>query len=321
MNDKQLTDKVIMIRPASFGYNPLTALDNVYQNSYKEGLSKLDIEREASFEFDNFANILKEAGITVIEFQDSNKENTPDSVFPNNWISTHHDGSIYLYPMYSHNRRQERRHDIINYLKNNFNVHNVFDNTQLNEDENQFLEGTGSMVLDREHKIAYASISQRTNKDLFIKWCQEMGFQAVSFVAKDANKPIYHTNVLMSICKNMVFICLDALVDSDKKEELLSLFSKTKKEIISITKDQMRNFLGNVLELKNKNNQTFLVMSSSAFNVLTIAQKKIIHQNTQILHSPLDTIEYFGGGSARCMIAELFLNPNFGPKLKFPIFS
>ena len=109
--------------------------------------------------------------------------------------------------MYSHNRRQERRHDIINYLKNNFNVHNVFDNTQLNEDKNQFLEGTGSMVLDREHKIAYASISQRTNKDLFIKWCQEMGFQAVSFVAKDVNKPIYHTNVLMSICKNMVFIC------------------------------------------------------------------------------------------------------------------
>ncbi len=321
MNNKQLTNIIMMIKPCNFGYNRLTALDNVYQNSYNKGLSKLEISKKASLEFDAFSSLLRNAGISVIEFKDSDTEYTPDSIFPNNWISTHSNGTICLYPMFSPNRRSERRQDILDYLENNFNVNNIFNEMLDFEDKHQFLEGTGSMVLDRKNKIAYASISQRTHKELFFKWCKKMNFRAMSFMSKDEKKPIYHTNVFMSICENMVFICLNALSDSDKKKALLDLFKKTKKEVVDISKDQMKNFLGNVLELKNNDNKSFLVMSSSAYSTLNNYQKEIINKKSTILHSPLDTIEYFGGGSARCMIAEIFLEPNFGHKLKYPIFS
>ena len=320
MKTKQVTSTVLMIRPCNFGYNSETALDNVYQQKDRLFSSK-EISQKAQVEFDNFVTLLEKHNINVIRFEDNLMEETPDSLFPNNWISTHADGSIFLYPMFAPNRRLERRQDIITYLKKNFYVSNVFDNAVFSEKNNQFLEGTGSMVLDRENQIAYACISSRTNKKLFLKWCQTMNFQAVFFVAKDNNKAIYHTNVLMSICQDMVFICLDALVDDNDKQELISLFAKTKKEIINITKKQMNGFLGNVLELQNRNNESFLVMSSSAYNVLDDFQKLIINKKSKIIHSSLDTIQYFGGGSARCMIAELFLKPNFGSKFKSSVFS
>lgn len=321
MNNRQVTDTIMMIRPSCFAFNALTAVDNVYQNSYRDNIPESEISEKASFEFDGFVNVLKSAGVNVIQFTDPHKDNTPDSIFPNNWITTHMDGSVWLYPMLSINRRAERRQDIIDYLKNNFYVKTIFNNAAHYEANDQFLEGTGSMVLDRENKIAYASLSKRTNELLFHKWCRQMNFKGCSFHATDLDKPIYHTNVLMSVCQKMVFICLDAIINKYEKKELLSLFKETGKEIIDISKNQMNKFLGNVLELKTNNNSSILVMSTSAFNVLTSRQKEVISGHCKITHSSLNTIEYFGGGSARCMITELFLEPNPSHKFKYPIFS
>jgi len=321
MNNKQTTDKIMMIRPLKFGFNTSTSKDNVYQNSSKKGVTASNISKQAIVEFDRFTHLLKSAGVNVVEFRDDGEYETPDSIFPNNWISTHIDGSIWLYPMCSINRRKERREDIVNFLKNNFDVQNIFNNASIHEANNQFLEGTGSMVLDRENQIAYASLSQRTNDILFKDWCKVMNFQPVFFQAQDGGKPIYHTNVLMSICQDMVFICLDAICKSSDKDKLLSFFIDTGKEIIDISKSQMNNFLCNVLELKNNINEPILVMSSSAFNALKDNQKAKINKKCTIIHSPLNTIEHFGGGSARCMITELFLESNYGPQLKYPILS
>jgi hypothetical protein len=306
MDRKQLTDTVLMIRPFKFGYNPSTALDNVYQKNDVK-ISNSVIAKKAQNEFDLFVHLLEKNMIRVLKFSDDLNQNTPDSLFPNNWITTHANGNVFLYPMYSPNRRKERRLDIVEYLKMNFSVKNVFDNAAHNEKLEQFLEGTGSMVLDRSNKIAYASISKRTDKYLFDQWCDKMNFNPISFISKDNNLPIYHTNVLMSVCENMVFICLDALVLEEDRRRLLSLFNKTNKEVVDISISQMNNFLGNVLELKNSNQESFLIMSTSAFNSLSSSQKNKINNSVDILHSSLDTIEQFGGGSARCMIAEIFL--------------
>ena len=321
MNNKQTTDTIMMIRPFKFGFNASTSKDNVYQNSFKKGVTCGDVSEQAIVEFDRFVDLLKSAGVNVVEFRDNGTYETPDSIFPNNWISTHADGSIWLYPMCSTNRRVERRQDIIDFLKNSFHVKNIFNNASVHELNNQFLEGTGSMVLDRENQIAYASLSQRTNCVLFKDWCKKMNFEPVFFQAQDSGKPIYHTNVLMSICQDMVFICLDAICEPNEKDKLLSFFHDTGKEIIDISKSQMNSFLGNVLELKNNDNEPILVMSSSAFNVLTVNQKVKMNKKYTIIHSSLKTIEYFGGGSARCMITELFLDSNYGPQLKHPILS
>jgi len=317
----QITDTIMMIRPVKFSFNPSTAEDNVYQHENKRGLSDVDISKQAILEFDNFIGVLKSAGVRVIEFQDDAQNHTPDSIFPNNWISTHIDGSVWLYPMLSINRRSERRKDIVHYLQNNFHVSKIFNDAVAYENNNQFLEGTGSMVLDRENKIAYASISKRTNELLFKDWCKKMNFEAVCFQAEDAGKPIYHTNVLMSVCQNMVLICLDAICNLIDKENLISLFNKTGKQVIKISKEQMNGFLGNVLELNAQNDQSILVMSSSAFHLLTASQKDKINQHCNIVHSSLNAIEYFGGGSARCMITELFLKSHDSDKFKYPILS
>ncbi len=181
MNNNQVTDTILMIKPCNFGYNPLTAKDNTYQNDDQNGLSKDDIAQKATLEFDNFVKVLKKNGIHVIEFHDTILPDTPDSLFPNNWITTHTDGSIVLYPMLSINRRLERRPDIINYLENNFSIKMIINDLLNYEDKNQFLEGTGSMVLDRENKIAYACISKRTNKELFLQWCNIMNFKPFFF--------------------------------------------------------------------------------------------------------------------------------------------
>ena len=217
----------MVIRPCAFAYNKETAVTNSYQNS-DETFSSVNISEKAKNEFDQFVNLLRRNHIDVIQFEDNLEFYTPDSIFPNNWISTHGDGSIFLYPMFASNRRLERRLDIVNYLKNNFCVNNIFDNASIYESKNKFLEGTGSMVLDRENKIAYASLSERTNESLFNIWCKKMNFKAVSFASEGLKKqPIYHTNVLMSVCQKMVFICLDSITDKDQKKTLLSTFSKT----------------------------------------------------------------------------------------------
>ena len=320
MKNKQVTNIVMMIRPACFGYNAQTALDNMYQKNNIE-ISSSEIAKKALLEFDNFVDVLENAGINVIQFEDDLRSITPDAIFPNNWISTHQDGTICLFPMYAENRRIERRIDILSYFKNNFKVSNLFDKAEVYESNNKFLEGTGSIVLDRIHKVAYACISKRTDENLFYEWCEKMNFRGISFSSNDLGAPVYHTNVVMSVSENLVFICLDAIVNDNKKEQLLSSFNETNKGIVNISQYQMQHFLGNVLELKNNKNESFLVMSTTAFESLDNTQIDIINLKSQILHSSLNTIEYFGGGSARCMIAEVFLEPDFNPKLKLPIVS
>jgi len=307
MNRPQLTDTIIMVRPCNFRYNIQTASDNVYQKKILN-FSDTDVQEKAQVEFDNFVNILRGNLINVIVFEDTLTPHTPDSVFPNNWISTHHNGNIVLYPMFASNRRLERRMDIVNFLKEEFEVKNTIDDMLKFEKNGQYLEGTGSMVLDREHGIVYACLSKRSDLSLLNYWCEKMSFELIFFRAKDGNKDIYHTNVLMSICKDLVFICLDTISDEEEKEQLLTSFQTTNKKVIDISITQMNSFLGNVLELKNSQGESFLIMSTSAFNSLSSEQNLIINQYVKILHSSLNVIEHFGGGSARCMIAEVFLN-------------
>ena len=305
-----LTNHILMIRPSKFGYNNETALNNTYQN-IDDTQSDIDISLRAKNEFDNFVNTLKRHNVNVLVFNDTLDTCTPDSLFPNNWISTHASGVICLYPMFAQNRRLERRDDIVKYLIDNFQVKNVVDELVIYEDKERFLEGTGSMVLDRYNNIAYAAISNRTNEMVFNLWCSKFNYDPVSFHTQISLNgqvtPVYHTNVLMSICSNMVFICFDVCPYEDDKEKLLNYFNKTNKEVIEISIEQKKSFLGNVIEIKNNQDETYLVMSTKAFSTLNASQIQIIHQYSKIIHSPLDTIEYFGGGGARCMIAELYL--------------
>ena len=301
-----LTHTILMIKPTKFGYNLETARDNVYQKT-KADVSNKEIRLQAQKEYMQLVSVLKEAGVNVIEFLDDTSDNTPDSLFPNNWISTHQDGTIYLYPMLAENRRLERRIDIVQFFQANFVVKNVINDAVFFEKKGIFLEGTGSMVLDRENKIAYACLSKRTDLGCFNEWCHKMSYKGVSFVAKDRGQNIYHTNVLMSVCQNIVFICLNAICSNSDKEKLLLFFKQTNKEVINISSLQMNSFLGNVLEIQNKKQESLLIMSSSAYNSLTFSQIEIINKYMRIIHSPLNIIESFGGGSARCMIAEIFL--------------
>ena len=305
-----LTNHILMIRPSKFGYNKETALNNTYQN-IDDTQSDIDISLRAKNEFDNFVNTLKRHNVNVLVFNDTLDTCTPDSLFPNNWISTHASGVICLYPMFAQNRRLERRDDIVKYLIDNFQVKNVVDELVIYEDKERFLEGTGSMVLDRYNNIAYAAISNRTNEMVFNLWCSKFNYDPVSFHTQISLNgqvtPVYHTNVLMSICSNMVFICFDVCPYEDDKEKLLNYFNKTNKEVIEISIEQKKCFLGNVIEIKNNQDETYLVMSTKAFSTLNDSQIQIIHKYSKIIHSPLDTIEYFGGGGARCMIAELYL--------------
>ena len=305
---KQITNNILMIRPKKFGYNYETAKNNYYQKN-SLGLTVDEVQNRALLEFDMFVDILSQAGVNVIVVEDLKNIKSPDSVFPNNWFSTHANGKVVIYPMYAKNRRSERRKEIFHVLKNkyNFNIKQIVDFVFF-EDNKQYLEGTGSMVLDRENQLAYACLSKRTNKDLFQDWCAKMNFSGYTFLAKDTNV-IYHTNVVMSICQHIVFICLDAVVEERDKKHLLFLFAQSGKKVINISISQMNSFLGNVLELKNQNGESCLIMSTSAYNSLNSSQVEIIDKYSTILHSPLDTIEYFGGGSARCMIAEVFLQP------------
>lgn len=299
-----VTNKILMIKPNIFGSNPETLHDNIFQraNSVSE---KEIVSDNARIEFKNFVKILKDNGINVVEFS-TKSTNLPDSIYSNNWISTHQDGTIYLYPMFSHNRRGERRSDVVNFLIKNYNVNKVIDDAQFYEKKQIFLEGTGSLVLDRLNKIAFANSSIRTSQILFNKWVFEMGYKGFFFNAHDNSKPIYHTNVILSICSKLVFVCFDVL-EKSTVYYLKKIFKKNNKVTINITKSQMHNFLGNVIELKNNLNQLFLIMSTKAYRCITEKQLSIINKYNKILHSPLDVIENYGGGGARCIITEIFL--------------
>ena len=296
-----------MIRPINFGFNDETSKDNHYQKK----INKKNIAQLAVQEFENLVWHLKQSDIDVHVYHDDNKYKTPDSVFPNNWISTHQNGDVVLYPMLAMSRRMERRPEILYFLKcQGFIINNVIDYSPAEKDF-RFLEGTGSMTLDRKNKIAYCSISERSNKELFVKFCKDFKYIPVSFhsfqnVAKK-RLPIYHTNVMMCLAESYCIICLECIDDIEEMDNIINFLENSGKELIEISENQVEKFAGNMLELINNKGESILVMSKSAENSLNENQKNIITKYSTIVSSDINTIEVCGGGSARCMIAEIFL--------------
>lgn len=299
------TAEILMIEPVNFGYNSETAVNN----SFQKKSSDTGVQENALKEFKNFVSLLLQNKVHVHVVKDSASPVTPDSLFPNNWISFHDDGSVFLYPMFAQNRREERKQTVIDYIKNSFQV-TAIHNLSSFEEEQIFLEGTGSMVLDRKNKIAYAALSPRTNVIVFNKFCSTTKFKPVTFTSRWTDgSPIYHTNVMMCVAETFVVICLESISDQDEKDTLLENFKNTGKEVIEISYEQLGHFAGNMLQIKNMDGEMLLVMSTQAYQSLTEDQiSRLLHFN-RILHSPLDTIETSGGGSARCMMAEIYNKP------------
>jgi len=302
--NNQTTSTILMIRPVNFGFNEQTADSNAFQNRSAE---QQQVQDKALKEFDGFVNILRDNGVEVIVVDDTIEPHTPDSIFPNNWVSFHSDGTVFLYPMMAENRRLERREDIIMQLEDEFEIKHVIDLSRY-EHEHKFLEGTGSMVLDRENKLAYACLSPRTNKDVLEQFCLESGYTPVLFHAVDQNgMDIYHTNVLMCIGSSFVVICLDSVKDKAEKENVVNVIKASKKQLISISFDQMNHFAGNMLEVENKAGESLIVMSKSAWDSLNYEQKAVLSSFSKPVFADISTIESNGGGSARCMMAEVHL--------------
>jgi len=300
----QNTSQLLMIRPVNFGFNAETAVNNAFQVA-----GDVDVQQKALLEFDLFAELLKKNGIDVTIVEDTPRPFTPDSIFPNNWISFHEDGSIILYPMYAFNRRKERKQHVLDAIQHKFKVADIIDLTGF-EQEHLFLEGTGSMVLDRDNKIAYACLSPRTNKEVLDQFCMVNHYTPVLFSAFDATgKAIYHTNVMMCVADQFVVVCLNAVRNKEEKKKLAAAIEQTNKEIIPISLGEMNAFAGNMLQVINKEGEKLLIMSSRAYHALSPEQISVLNKYNRILHSPLTAIENSGGGSARCMLAEVFLSP------------
>jgi len=304
--EKQYTNNIMMIRPAAFQFNEQTAVTNAFQTSDNMGNSE-EVNIQALREFDNFVLKLKEVGVNVIVMHDTPNPIKPDAVFPNNWISFHGNGTLITYPMATANRRIERREDIITSLGLLFDIKHRY-SFEASEEEGEFLEGTGSMILDRPNKIVYACLSPRTSIFLLDRFCLLMGYKLVSFFSTDANgKEIYHTNVMMAIADRYAVVCLESIKDEDKREEVRLSLESSGKEVIEITFNQVLNFAGNMLQVEGSLGQRILVMSQQAYDSLREDQINKIKQYDSILPIPIDTIEKYGGGSVRCMMAEVFL--------------
>jgi hypothetical protein len=299
----QTTSKVLMIRPLHFVYNAETAVNNSFQvKGDQENLTEKAVQ-----EFDKFVNALQNQGIDVTVVEDSPDPHTPDAIFPNNWISFHPSGIYCLYPMFAPNRRKERKSEVISIIQKKFHYDHLVDFTGY-ESENLFLEGTGSMVLDREKQLAYACLSPRTNEVVLKDFCNKLNYQAVMFHAVDeSGQAVYHTNVMMCVADRYVVICLDSITDSSEKKYVEETILRSGKELIRINSSQMNQFAGNMLQLENERKEKILVMSSAAWNALLPAQMEKLTKYNSILHSSLREIETNGGGSARCMIAEIHL--------------
>lgn len=305
----QTTSTILMVRPANFGFNPETAANNFYQK--QDDRDAVEINQIAQIEFDGFVALLKSKGIKVIVIEDTKEPKKTDSIFPNNWFSTHEDGKVILYPMFSPNRRLERRKDIIEILiDSGFQVSEIIDLSFIEQDE-QYLEGTGSLILDRVHQIAYACRSLRTDKVPLQYFGRLLDYDIVDFDATQIIdgkvSPIYHTNVMMHVGSDIAIVCLDSIPNTAERLNLQSKLENSGKRIIPITAKQKFNFAGNMLEVRNQEGEKFTVMSKAAYDSLTKAQKENILKYTEIISPDIPTIEKLGGGSARCMIAEIFL--------------
>lgn len=299
----QTTNHILMIRPVNFKFNTQTAGNNKFQQDSTEN----NVQQQALKEFDGFVELLRSNKVDVIVVEDTLTPATPDSIFPNNWVSFHENGSVYLYPMFSENRRSERRNDIIEQLGKQFDLKHV-DDLSFFEQQALFLEGTGSMVLDRENKIAYACLSVRTDEEVLNNFCMLAGYFPLTFQAIDqTNFPIYHTNVMMCVGDAFAVVCFESIPDEIEQEELRHSFLNTHKEVIEISFDQMNQFAGNMLQVKSSTNESLLVMSEQAYLSLNDIQISSLEKYCRLIYAPLYTIEKNGGGSARCMLAEVHL--------------
>jgi len=306
----QASSVLYMIRPVAFCYNPQTAVDNVFQVVPKE-LNE-EVQAKAQKEFDNYVATLRSKNIEVIVFEDTKEPHTPDSIFPNDWVSYHEDGTYAIYPMFAENRRQERREDIIQQLqdKYNFKVTRKLDFTKF-ENDGKFLEGAGVLIFDFPNKVVYCSVSNRAQKDMIDMAAAELGYKAVTFQAvDDKGADLYHTTVVMALGEKYAVICEDSVCNLKEREVLFSTLEETGHEIISITFEQMYAYAGNALEVKNEKDEKFLVMSQRAHDSLTVEQRARIEKYAQLLPVPLQVIEDNGGGSARCMLGDLRLPKN-----------
>jgi hypothetical protein len=295
--------EILMVRPYQFYFNQQTASNNFFQSNINiENANELAIA-----EFDAMVEKLRAHQIKVNVVQDTKDPSTPDSIFPNNWISTHAGGTLCLYPMYAENRRAERKLSVIEFLQANYKIENVLDITDL-EKEGKFLEGTGSMVLDHQNKIAYGCLSERLDKEAFISWCDKMQFKPIAFKAVDDKaQPIYHTNVMMCMANQFVVICLDSIPNEQEKQMLVNSFDQTNKEVIDISQDQLNHFAGNMLQVFDIAEKPHLIMSEQAHTSLHPAQLKSLEKYNPLLTISIPTIEALGGGSTRCMMAEIHL--------------
>ncbi|CAM1363221.1 Amidinotransferase [Tenacibaculum litoreum] len=307
---QQTTNTIVMVRPANFRMNEQTAVNNYYQQELS-GMLPASVNAKAQEEFDAFVEKLRAVGVTVVVVEDTKEPNTPDALFPNNWISFHENGDVAIYPMFAENRRFERREDVLEILEEKgFVIENVVDYSEAEEEE-IFLEGTGSMILDRHNRKAYCALSPRADEELFIEFCEDFEYTPVIFTANQTvegrREAIYHTNVMMCVAETFAVVCLDSIDDKKEKKNVLKHLKLDGKEVIAISEQQVSQFAGNMLQVKGTNDERYLIMSSSAFNSLNPNQIKAIEKHCKIIHSSLETIETCGGGSARCMMAEVFL--------------
>jgi len=305
----QITNTILMIRPVAFRKNEQTAVNNYFQEDLE--IKNTEINKKAQQEFDNFVVALQSNGVCVIVVDDRKETDTPDSIFPNNWVSFHSNGTVVVYPMFAENRRKERREDIFDILEEKgFEIKDIVDYTAA-EEEGVFLEGTGSILKDRMHQKAYCARSERAHEELFIEFCEDFDCFPVVFTANQTvngeRKAIYHTNVMMAMAESFAVICLDTIDDKKERKNVITHLKNDGKEIISITEAQMHSFAGNMLQVIGAKDKRFMVMSSAAYHSLNEDQISAIEKYCAIIHSPLDTIETCGGGSARCMMAEVFL--------------
>lgn len=306
----QITNTILMIRPLHFYMNEETAVNNYFQQ-HADGLDQRSVLQMVQREFDGFVKALQDKGVNVIVVEDRSEVRTPDSIFPNNWVSFHANGDVALYPMFAENRRLERREDILELLEEKgFQIDKIIDLTDV-EKEQVFLEGTGSLVLDRENSIAYCALSERSDEELFFEFCEIFGYKPLTFSAFQSvngeRKPIYHTNVVLTIGESFAVICADCIDNEQERQRVIKSLQRNEKEVILISEDQLAHFAGNMLQVIGSKDERYLVMSKTAHEALNSEQIEVLKKHTQLIVVEIPTIERIGGGSARCMLAEVFL--------------
>lgn len=303
----QICSTVLMVRPASFGFNSQTALNNAYQQNPGVDQPQATIQKQALEEFDRYVSTLRAHDIAVEVIQDSKTPPKPDAIFPNNWFCTLPSGKVIIFPMFAANRREEKREEILQTLKNQYHVSDFEDWSEY-EAENFFLEGTGSMIFDHPNKTVYACLSARTHKPLLETFARAHGYKPIYFNASDAKgTPIYHTNVMMHIGTTYAVICLESIKNKAERIRIAQELQRSGHEVIQITLDQVAHFAGNMLQVESKSGKSYILMSQSAFDILSSEQKQILSIHSEPLAVDISTIETVGGGSARCMVAEIFL--------------